>query len=809
MLSPDCQWQTVGGIIIFARMLYSCKEIAGITGGAFRGVDAKVSAVRTDSRSMTDVDGAMFVAIKGLNHDGHAYLDDLYERGVRCFMVEATVDAARYPEAGIVSVQSSIQALQALASHHRDSFKGIMVAITGSNGKTVTKEWIAQVCPPGVKMSRSPRSYNSQLGVALSLLMLDGDEDIAVIEAGISQRGEMARLQKMIRPDVGIFTNIGDAHQENFNSLDEKLNEKLDLFKDSRTIIYNASEGVLVDRVRTRYADRMLVGVDEASYPLPDNLKDQASKEDGAYVVALYDVLGYDTAAVLKALAGVQPVTMRLEIKDGINDCKIINDSYNSDINSLEIALDYLGSMAGNRRKVLIMSDIYQSGMFRGALYAKVGRLVASKGVELLIGIGNDISEYAGMFSCEKMFFDSTESFLADFNRSQLSRCCVLLKGSRRFAFERICRQLESKRHTTILEVNLEAMSHNLSYFRSLIAPGVKVMAMVKALGYGTGGGEIAEMLQTQGVDFLAVAFADEGVALREYGITIPVVVLNADSDSFDMMVEYNLEPEIYSFASFTAFVEAVQRHGERRCPIHVKLDTGMHRLGFEAAQIDELIGALRNSHSVYVRSVFSHLAASDEACHDAFTTSQVEAFASMSGKIIDAFPQYKILRHIANSAGIERRPDAHFEMVRLGIGLYGVGVEHADKLMPVSTLRSRIVQIKTIPANDTIGYGRKGHTDREVKIATVPVGYADGFNRRLSNGGWEMIVGGEKAPIIGNICMDTCMIDITGIDVSEGDEVIIFGPGADVSMMAERLGTIPYEIMTSVSTRVKRIYVR
>lgn len=793
-------------------MTYSLEEIASITGGILTGRNSRIERIITDSRNPFDPTATLFVAIRGNNHNGHDYIPTLYQEGVRAFLIDSEIDTSRYPEAGFVRCDNSIQALQKLASSHRDRFKGTLVAITGSNGKTVTKEWIAQLCPPGIKLFRSPRSYNSQIGVALSLLMIEGDEQLAIIEAGISEPGEMERLEAMIRPDIGIFTNLGDAHQEHFTSLEQKLSEKLILFRHARTILYNAGDQWVTDQIACTYADHKLCAVDPNHYDLSTlPYRDQASLENAAKAIALYDILGYNLKSILATLPSLQSVAMRMELKEGINGCKLINDSYNSDINSLAVSLDYLASVAGGQPKVLILSDIRQSGLPAEKLYEQVAALLHTKGINTLIGIGEEISRHAGLFDCDKHFFHNTEAFLHGYNRVFFVNKSILLKGSRAFGFEKISHALEQRTHTTVLEVNLDNMIHNLNYYRSLLRPNVRIMIMDKASGYGTGTYEVASMLQHQGVSFLAVAFADEGVTLREAGITMPIVVLNADADSFEVMIDYHLEPEIYSFSSLEAFAQAARRHGETRYPIHIKLDTGMHRLGFMEPDIDGVIAALRNQQTLYIRTIFTHLAGSDEQQHDEFTRSQIARYTAMSDRLVTAFPNEHIIRHLCNTAGIERFPDAQFDMVRLGIGLYGVGFTHQEQLLPVSTLRSRIVQIKELQPGETVGYGRWGKITHPTRTATVPIGYADGLDRHLSRGAWSMLVNGKPAPIIGNICMDTCMLDITGIEAKEGDPVTIFGsePGNTVTDMANVLGTIPYEIMTSISTRVKRIYTK
>ena len=644
-----------------------------------------------------------------------------------------------------------------------------MVGITGSNGKTVVKEWIAQQIPAGVKYFRSPKSYNSQLGVALSLLMIEGDEELALIEAGISCPGEMVRLERMIRPDTVIFTSIGEAHQENFTSLEEKSAEKLVLAKGARTIIYHGGSSLLERMIRTLYGGRQLQ--DAAEYPLPEQLpagvlESGAGRVDAQLVGAFCRVMGFPDPD----FGRIRPVAMRLELKEGINGSLLIDD---------------------------------------GVLYGEVARLVAAAGVSRLIGVGDRIRNAGANFACDSAFYRTTDELLRNLRRDDVAGRVVLIKGSRDSHFERVSHALERKSHTTVLEVDLDAMIHNLNYFRARLRPGVRLVAMVKAASYGAGDFEVAQMLQHQGVNYLAVAFADEGVLLRERGIRMPIVVLNADEGSFDLMVAHRLEPEIYNFRSLAFFSKAVERVGEESYPIHIKLDTGMHRLGFMEGELDMLTETLGETPSVKVATIFSHLNCSDMPQEDRYTREQIARFDRMSGRLAAALP-YPVLRHTANSAAIERFPEAQFDMCRLGLGLYGFGFEHNDELKPVSTLKSRIVQLKHLSAGEAVGYGRAGKLTRDSVTATVPMGYADGLDRHLGCGRWSMLVAGRPAPIVGRVCMDSCMIDVTDIPgVEEGDEVVIFSavPGNTPEDMARVLDTIPYEVMTSVSGRVKRIY--
>ena len=790
-------------------MDYRLSEIAALVGGEFTGRDSRVRSVVTDSRSLSCElgDAPLFVAMRGANHDSHDFVAQMYDRGVRAFLVEREPAAGAMPDCGFVRADNAIDALQRLAAAHRARFAGRVAAVTGSNGKTVVKEWIAEELPAGVKCYRSPKSFNSQLGVPLSVLMLEGDEELAVFEAGISKPGEMERLERIIRPDVVVFTSIGDAHQENFVDLAQKCEEKLVLARRARRIIYHGYYEPLASMIAARFADRD--PVDAARFPevQQEAVGNAASCRNAQLVEAFCATMGYPAPR----FAAAPSLAMRLEVKDGINDSILVNDAYNLDLNSLALALDYLHSVALGRRKTLVLSDIAQSGLADGELYARVAAMVARAGIDTLIGIGERIRRHAALFACDCRFFRTTDECAARIERASVAGRAVLLKGARDFRFEKLAHRLARKSHTTVLEVDLDAMTRNLNYFRAKLRFGTKLVAMVKAGSYGTGDFEVAQLLQHQGVDYLAVAFADEGVLLRERGITMPVVVLNADADSFELMIAHRLEPEIYSFHSLEAFCRAVEHAGERRYPIHIKLDTGMHRLGFTEEEIGRLCEVLPASERVQAASIFSHLNCSDMPGQDDYTRAQIARFDRMSAAVAAALP-YPVLRHTANSAAIERFPEAQFDMCRLGLGLYGFGYAHNEALHPVATLRTRIVQIKRLPAGDTVGYGRAGVLTRPTVTATVPIGYADGLDRHLGCGRWAMRVAGRPAPIVGRVCMDSCMIDVTDIPgVAEGDEAVVFSAaeGNDLETMARVLDTIPYEIMTSVSGRVKRIYLK
>ncbi len=786
-------------------MNYTLTQIAALCDGVFSGSEQTVQSVITDSRSLNCEVGAapLFAAMRGTNHDSHDFIAEMYGRGVRAFLVEHPVE--ELPGCGYVVVHNTIAALQALAACHRARFHGTVVGITGSNGKTVIKEWLAEELPPHVKCYRSPKSYNSQLGVPLSVLMLEGDEELALFEAGISQPGEMALLERIIRPDVVIFTSIGDAHQEYFRSIEQKCLEKMTLARNASTIIYHSHYQPLGRMIADRFADRTLIDAAVQPEAPAEIIGNAASCRNAQIVEAFCAAMHYPAPT----FSNTPQVAMRLEVKEGIYNSVLINDAYNLDLNSLALALDYLHGIALGRRCTLILSDITQSGYSDEVLYQSVASMVSRAGIDTLVGIGARIKRQADRFECHKEFYASTEECIGRLSRRSVEGCAVLLKGAREFRFEKLAHALSRRSHTTVLEIDLEAMTQNLNYFRAKLAPKTKLVAMVKANSYGAGHFEVAQLLQHQGVDYLAVAFADEGVRLRERGIKLPIVVLNADADSFDLMIANRLEPEIYSLHSLNDFAAAVDHAGERRYPIHLKMDTGMHRLGFTEAELPALCAALPGCPQVKVASIFAHLCCADMPEEDAFTQEQIVRFDRMSRRVAKALP-YPVLRHTANSAAIERFPEAQFDMCRLGLGLYGFGWVHNEELHPVATLKTRIVQIKSLAAGETVGYGRAGRIERPTRTATIPIGYADGLDRHLGCGRWSVRVAGEAAPIVGRICMDSCMIDITGIEgVKEGDEVIVFSPlaGNDLETMAAVLGTIPYEIMTSISDRVKRIY--
>jgi alanine racemase len=815
--------------------VYNLNEIASKAGGKLIGKNSPViRQLVTDSRNLLSPEDSLFFAIRGDRHDGHKFISELYnKKNLKNFVVDHIENAWENFDANFILVENTLKAIQDLCGSHRKSFTKPVIGITGSNGKTIVKEWLYQLMHQDKKITRSPKSYNSQIGVPLSVWNLEPGSDLAIFEAGISKPGEMALIEAIIKPNIGIITNIGDPHQENFSSTNEKIKEKILLFKESKLLVYCKDYGLLsleIENSKTQNqtllnwsfskdSDLRIIEVKESNGKtiikgkhknsnidicIPFN--DAASIENAihCWLVMLY--LGYENNIIKTRMIELSPVAMRLELKKGINNCTIINDSYNSDIHSLSIALDFLNLQHQHTSKTLILSDILQSGKNETELYLEVEKLIEEKKINRFIGIGPALFRNAKLFKCEKDFYLSTENFLSQFHSGIFTDEAILIKGSRSFAFENITALLEQKAHRTVLEIYLGAIVHNLNYFKSKLKPGTKVVAMVKAFSYGSGSYEIANLLEYHKVDYLAVAFADEGVALRQAGISLPVIVMNPEEAVFRQMLEYKLEPEIFSFGELQRFTIFLKNNQVENFPIHLKIDSGMHRLGFVEPEIENLCNKLKENKYLSVKSVFSHLAASDEPQHDGFTRQQISRFEQISKKIIDNL-NYPVYRHILNSMGVERFPEAQFEMVRLGIGLYGINPFNQGQLRNVSTLKTIISQIKIIDKGETIGYSRKGKANIETKIAILPIGYADGFDRKLGNGIGKVLVNGQYAPIIGNVCMDMCTANITDINAKEGDEVEIFGDNITISEVAGQIGTIPYEILTGISNRVKRIY--
>lgn len=819
-------------------MKYTVKEISEILKSE-QSIDnsepnIKISQILTDSRRLRDPNLTLFFALKSDRDNGAKYISDLYQKAVRVFVVQEAFDFTSFPEASFIVVKDCLKALQDLVQYHRQQFKIPVVGITGSNGKTIVKEWLFELLKKDKKIVRNPRSYNSQIGVPLSVWMLEKGTEIGIFEAGISKDGEMGQLEKIIKPTIGIFTNIGDAHQENFMDYRHKISEKIKLFSNTETIIY-CKDNQLIDLQFTnsgRFDGKQLLTWSEkyssdlrvthkeikegktfvnAKYKNGDisleiPFVDYASYENILHIWLLMLHLNYDQKSIQDRVSTLEHVGMRLELKQAVNQCTLINDTYNSDIGSLNIALDLLAQQNQHQKRTLILSDILQTGRDNFLLYKEVAELILSKKVNRLIGIGPNISSVYKLFPEGSVFYESTETFLEQFHPEQISNEAILLKGARPFEFERIANLLQNKNHETVLEVDLSRLIYNVNYYRSLLKPNVKLMAMVKAFSYGAGSVEVANVLQFHKVDYLAVAYADEGVELRKSGITLPIMVMNPQEMNLEQMIRFRLEPEVYSFRILNAYYKAIRKHGTVYAPLHIKLETGMNRLGFVESEIDELIQFIVSNPTLKIISVFSHLAGSDDAQFDSFTDQQVDTFKRLSDIIKQSF-SYPIIRHIDNSQGIQRHPDAQFDMVRLGIGMYGVSATDKKNLKEVNTLHTSISQIKTIGPEESIGYNRAGLMKDGGQIAIIPIGYADGIRRSLGNGKGYFMINGKLAPVVGNVCMDMCMLNVSDIDCEEGDKVIVFGEEYPIKNIAEQMDTIEYEVLTGISQRVKRIY--
>lgn len=823
---------------------FGLKTIAGIVNGTVLTASpaaeaALIQSISIDSRTIADVSSCLFFALKGVRHNGHQYLPDLYARGVRQFVVCEPVELVHFPQAVFIRVEDSLAALQQLAAAVRSGFDYPVLAITGSNGKTIVKEWLYDLLHEAVKIVRSPKSYNSQVGVPLSVWNMTDKFELAIFEAGISQSGEMEKLAAVIQPSVGLLTNLGEAHQENFDSKSRKLTEKLQLFASCHTIIYRKDQPEVDEQIRTRFSEsgKELLGWSsddetadlyiqfklkatgtevqftwkDVAHQLSVPFTDLASLENIGHCIAFILTSGYGSDSVWQAFSRLQAVAMRLELKQGINNCLLINDYYNSDINSLTIALQFLKSQSLSQKqpRCLILSDIEQSGFSASELAHEVNRLVGLYEVDRLLIIGAEFYKQQKLFAPKTQFFQSTEAFLAAFKPSDFRNEHILLKGARDFRFERIAAVLQKKYHQTQLEINLNNLVENLNRYRARLKPETKITIMVKAFSYGSGTVEIARALEFQKVDYLAVAVADEGLELRQAGISTPIIVMNPEEHSFEMMLEYRLEPNIYSTEVFELFDQAARRMAVSDFPIHLKLETGMHRLGFSSPDELEAI-ALRvpREGRLRIQSVFSHLAGSDSPEHDDFTGKQYRRFIELSTPLIANQPN-KVIRHILNSAGIERFTDYQMEMVRLGIGLYGVSQSDAVQAETVARWTTVISQVKTVVEGETVGYGRKGKVPQARQVAIIPVGYADGYDRRLSNGAGKVWIAGKQYPIIGNICMDMSMIDVTGAAVQAGDPVELMGEHIHLTDLADWMGTIPYEVLTGISQRVRRVYIQ
>jgi alanine racemase len=773
--------------------------------------DSVIENLLLDSRKIFAPASSLFFALKGPRRDGHQFIADLYKRGVMNFVVDRQMEIREYPGANFLKVNDSLEALQLLVAHHRRQFSIPVIGITGSNGKTIVKEWLYQLLHQDYTIVRSPRSYNSQIGVPLSVWQMNKQHTLAIFEAGISRPGEMEKLQKIIQPTIGVLTNIGEAHSEGFTSLQEKEIEKKKLFK----------HAVLPEQLRVKEIKRqneysiITAGSAGQEHQLRIPFTDDASVQNAITCWQVMLHLGYRQEVIQERMLLLTPVNMRLELKKGINHCSIINDSYSADISSLEIALNFLGQQAGSNKKTVILSDFLQSSIADELLYRQVMESLVKHKVNRLIGIGEKVMKQInyhfpqGYSNIDIILFRTTDDFIHQFRSSQFKEEVILVKGARVFAFEKIVQLLEQKVHQTVLEINLSAIVHNLKEYQRRLKTSTKIMAMVKAFAYGSGGAEIAGILQYHKVDYLGVAYADEGVELRKAGITLPIMVMNPEENAFDAIVEYNLQPEIYSFELLQSFDYFLQQQGLQQYPVHLEIETGMNRLGFAPGDIGKLADYLLSCPSFRVETVFSHLAASEEKANDDFTLTQYSVFNGATSALEKKLG-YSFIKHIANSAAAVRHLGLQLDMVRLGIGLYGVdsAVSGLLNLQTVATLKSTIAQLKHLKKGDTVSYNRKGRVEREALIATIRMGYADGFPRRLGNGIGKVLIRGKLVPVIGTVCMDMFMADVTDVPgVKEGDDVLIFGESLAVQSVAQWAETIPYEIMTGISQRVKRVY--
>lgn len=821
-------------------MTYKIQQIASILNVSHDKLHpAEISVLLTDSRKLTHPSETLFFALVTKNNDAHAFVRELYDSGVRNFVVSKHLDEwDNFTDANFLQVKNSLRALQKIAAYHRSRFDIPVIGITGSNGKTIVKEWLYQLLEKNYNIVRSPRSYNSQVGVPLSVWQLDKEAGLGIFEAGISMPDEMELLEPVIKPTIGVLTKIGEAHQENFTSLQHKCMEKLELFTNCDVFIYD-EDNELVSRCvdlmvlsqkafswsrknrdahlyisdikkkdETTIINYSFLDLDD-SFVIP--FTDEASIENAINCLAVALYLHVSPIDISSRMLTLEPVAMRLDVRKGKKECLVINDAYNSDINSIKIALDFQQQRKMDRplKKTVILSDILQTGVPPRTLYKKVAEMVEQSGVHKIIGIGQDLYANHDLFTIpEKSFYTTTEKFILSGEWRDFHQELILLKGARKYHFEEISLLIEERIHETMLEVNLDAVVHNFNFYKSRLQPGIKLVCMVKANGYGAGAVEIAKTLQYHRCDYLAVAVAEEGILLRSEGISLPVIVLNPEVNGFEELFSNDLEPEIYNFRILEAFIRESERRGITGYPVHLKIDTGMHRLGFLPEEIPQLTAIIKAQKGLKVNSVFSHLSASESWVFDDFTHQQMATFDNAAEEIEKALGHH-FHKHILNSAGMERFPANNWGMARLGIGLYGVSASGLDGLRNVSTLKTTILQIKQIPSNETIGYGRKEKLDKDARIATIRFGYADGLDRQFGNRKGKVLINGHFAPIVGNVCMDLCMVDVTDIPANEGDEVVLFGEGLGVVELAESIGTIPYEILTSISPRVKRVYIK
>jgi alanine racemase len=794
-----------------------------------------IEQLSVDSRRISFPSTTLFFALQTSRRDAHIFIKELYDRNVKNFVVRKNYDAKNFGDANFIFVDDTLGALQTLAAYHRSHYNYPVIGITGSNGKTIVKEWLYYLLSPDYNIVRSPRSYNSQTGVPLSVWQMGEEHNMAIFEAGISMPGEMQNLEKIIQPTIGVFTNIGEAHRENFQSLLEKAIEKAKLFQCADVIIYCADDVPIQQAVTAlpaekffrwsnkNGADAKIVSVEKTELITKINFTfngkpatisipfiDDASVQNACTCLSVLLYLKIPVETIKQRMLHLHPVSMRLQLVHGINNCVVVNDAYSFDINSFSVALDFLARQQQQPQRTVIISDIPSSR--NGEAYEEVIEMLHTRKIQRVITIGEEWNKHQALTKRIPVtqHYHDTNSFAEHFSANHFRNEAILLKGARIFGFEKIVSLLERKVHQTVMEINLTAMAHNLNQYRSRLNKGVRLMAMVKAFAYGSGSAEVGNLVQFHKGDYLAVAYADEGVELRKAGISLPIMVLNVDDAAFETIVQNDLEPELFSLNIFQSFNSFLEHEGLQRYPVHIKIDTGMHRLGFEEKDLPALLPHLQNNHHIAVRSVFTHLAASEDPGEDQFTQMQARTFENCCRQIKDALG-YNFIMHLSNSAAIFRNPSLQYDMVRLGIGLYGIDSSNTfqSSLQTVATLKTTIAQLRNVKAGDTVGYNRRGKVERDSVIATIRIGYADGFSRKLGSGNGKVFLNNKLAPTIGTVSMDMTMIDVTGIPgINEGEEVEIFGSNISVQQIAEWCDTIPYEILAGINQRVKRIYI-
>lgn len=812
-------------------------QLIAVTDGLLLSGDGEssISQISIDSRQIFNPGNTLFVALQGAKSKGEDFIPSLIELDVSCYLIHHTEQdqlSSYFVNAAFIAVVDTKVALQRIAKYTREQFHKPVISITGSNGKTIVKEWLGQILSLKYAVAKSPKSYNSQVGVPLSIFGIEAYHQVAILEAGISKSDEMEALQQMIQPDLGIFTNIGSAHQEGFSDLKTKLQEKLTLFQGVKLLIYCRDQELVKEEIETIFPPEKRIGwSDKAGAEFTRSLKisdgkarmillkndlstttfhlpfaDSASLENITHAIVAALTLGQDSESIQSGISQLRSVDMRLTLKPGVNDCLLIDDTYNNDLAGLKVALDFMNQQREKKRKILILSDLLQQGN-PSLIYKEVADLIRSYRFDLIMGVGTEIQVLEEFFGQKFQGFQSTQAILASIDPNKFSNDLILITGARVFGFEQLVNRLQQRIHGTTLEINLNALTHNFNFYKRKINTGTKVMVMVKAFAYGGGAAEIANHLQTMGADYLAVAFSDEGVALRKEGIRLPIMVLNPMEESFGLCQEYNLEPVVFSPEFFKSLGKWSRDH-DYQLKIHLDLDTGMRRLGFEEKHLEVLNSLIQEFPELKIASIYTHLVGADEEIHRDFSMEQLQLFSKMSTEIRHILP-YKPILHALNSAGIVAFPAYHLDMVRLGIGLYGLEVtgKYNTALKPISTLKTTISQVKFLEAGTTVGYSRKGMLPDGGKIATLSIGYADGYDRRFSNGKGYVLIHGKKAPVIGNVCMDMMMVDVSEIDCKAGDEAIIYGPDISLKELADQIGTIPYELLTNISTRVKRVY--